>query len=211
MFAPLLKHPATLLLTVFLSLVPCGHTQAPASIEREYVRTDFTVEQGLPNNKINAIIQTGNGLLWVATASGLASFDGHNFTQAPLRIPGAAPAESVNALAIGADGDLWVGTDAGIVRIPRGDLNSPYHGLLLGGTDSVALIVMRSWRSFVHTMEQSGQGTNHGLYRFNGQDFLRSLDVPFVSRIHQANDGKLLLITSQGLLGIRRYARNSSP
>jgi ligand-binding sensor domain-containing protein len=32
-----------------------------------YLRSDFTVEEGLPDNEVNAITQTRNGFLWVGT------------------------------------------------------------------------------------------------------------------------------------------------
>ena len=50
-----------------------------------YLRTDFTVEQGLPDDEVNAIAQTPNGFLWVGTDGGLARFDGQHFTQLRLR------------------------------------------------------------------------------------------------------------------------------
>ena len=90
-----------------------------SSIASKYVRTDFAVDDGLPDGTVNAITQTDNGLLWVATESGLASFDGRTFTPVRLRIPGALPPSIVSSLVEGADGDLWVGTDAGIVRISK--------------------------------------------------------------------------------------------
>jgi Two component regulator propeller len=44
-------------------------TQNPS----DYIRTDFTVEDGLPDNVVDAIVQTQDGVLWVGTQSGLAS------------------------------------------------------------------------------------------------------------------------------------------
>jgi len=37
------------------------------------------VENGLPQNKINALAQTRDGYLWVGTLKGLARFDGVRF------------------------------------------------------------------------------------------------------------------------------------
>ncbi len=84
-----------------------GHSEA-SSIGSDYVRTDFTIEDGLPDNTVDVIIQTQNGLLWVGTESGLASFDGRRFTPVRLRIPGAAPPGAVSSLVESANGDLWV-------------------------------------------------------------------------------------------------------
>ena len=73
-----------------------------------YLRTDFTVEQGLPDDEVNAIAQTPNGFLWVGTDGGLARFDGEHFTQIRLR-PGISKEIPVNFLLTAADGALWVG------------------------------------------------------------------------------------------------------
>ncbi|MDP3684847.1 MAG: two-component regulator propeller domain-containing protein, partial [Ignavibacteria bacterium] len=39
----------------------------------------FTIEDGLSNNSINAVLQTSDGFLWAATKDGLNRFDGQNF------------------------------------------------------------------------------------------------------------------------------------
>ena len=70
-----------------------------------YLRTDFTVEEGLPDNEVNAITQTRNGFLWVGTDGGLASFDGKHFTQIRLR-PGISKELPVSFFLTAADGAL---------------------------------------------------------------------------------------------------------
>src|SRR5258708_20990691 len=92
-------------------------------IADDYIRTNFTVEDGLPDNVVNAIVQTGNGLLWVGTESGLARFDGREFIPIDLHIPGSPPQGSVDSLAEPSNGDLWRGAHAGSVLIPRSALD----------------------------------------------------------------------------------------
>ncbi len=41
-----------------------------------FVMRDWQVDDGLPANEVNAIIQTHDGYIWIATFSGLARFDG---------------------------------------------------------------------------------------------------------------------------------------
>src|SRR5262245_22746553 len=41
----------------------------------------WQTEDGLPQNAVNAILQSREGYLWVGTDSGLARFDGERFTQ----------------------------------------------------------------------------------------------------------------------------------
>jgi ligand-binding sensor domain-containing protein len=153
-----------------------------SSVESNYVRTDFTIEDGLPDNTVNAISQTGNGLLWVGTDSGLASFDGRIFTPVRLRIPGAAPPSAVNALVEGPDGDLWVGADGGVIGIPKSDLNDPYLAT------STAYRIGKEQSDEIEALFKARDGviwagTNHGLYRFDGHRFTNALAVSDVSRI----------------------------
>src|SRR5579862_4648003 len=71
-----------------------------------YVRTTFTIEDGLPDSVVNAVVQSQNGYLWVGTQGGLARFDGQHFTLVRLR--GEHSREvSVNALVSTPNGDLW--------------------------------------------------------------------------------------------------------
>lgn len=187
-----------------------GSTDDPSSIESDYVRTDFTIEDGLPDNTVNAIIQTANGLLWVGTESGLASFDGRTFTAVSLRIPGAAPPGAVSSLVEGPDGDLWVGSDAGIIRIPKSDLNDPYlatsTAYRLGKEQSDEVEALVKARDGV-----IWAGTNHGLYRFDGHRFVSELASSYVSRIRQALDGRLMLITGNGLVEYDEHGATDQP
>jgi hypothetical protein len=74
------------------------NAQPPVS----YLRTSFTDREGLSSNIINAIVQTGDGTLWVGTGNSLDRFDGHGFSHLQTR--------AARALAVGRDGDLWAAT-----------------------------------------------------------------------------------------------------
>jgi ligand-binding sensor domain-containing protein len=85
----------------------------PAS---SYLRTTFTVENGLSSNVVNAIVQTRNGFLWIGTDAGLDRFDGRHFTPIYFRGRSSTPQGTVSTLAEGPGGVLWVGTSAGLYR-----------------------------------------------------------------------------------------------
>src|SRR5260370_5209953 len=130
----------------------------------DYIRTIFTVEDGLTDNIVNAIVQTENGLLWVGTESGLARFDGREFIPIDLHIPDAPPQGSVSSLVEASNGDLWVGTHAGVVLIPRSALDQfdsaqlTYYQLSPGARDEAeALYQTRARLIFI--------APNHSLYR----------------------------------------------
>jgi signal transduction histidine kinase len=44
-----------------------------------YIFTNYTTAQGLPDNNIQSITQDSRGFLWIGTAEGLSRFDGKNF------------------------------------------------------------------------------------------------------------------------------------
>lgn len=165
----------------------------------DYVRTDFTVENGLPNNVVNAIVETQNGLLWVGTDSGLASFDGRDFTPISLETEGSVPAGGVRSLLESSSGDLWVGTDAGVVRIPKAALDQFSSSLLtfyrLGSGPN----------NKVDDLFQDRDGalwaaSEHGLYRQESATFVAVIPDLSISRISQKIDGHLLLISDGKLI-----------
>ncbi|MFB6273690.1 MAG: response regulator [Salinibacter sp.] len=73
----------------------------------------YTTVDGLPGDRIEALAQTPDGLLWVATQGGLAVFDGDEFRKIPL--PDSIAAFSVNSLYPRPDGSVWAGTHVGPV------------------------------------------------------------------------------------------------
>ncbi|MFT4112625.1 two-component regulator propeller domain-containing protein [Silvibacterium sp.] len=174
-----------------------GFADEGAQHGSDYVETAFTIENGLPDDTINAITQTKSGILWVGTGGGLASFDGRTFTHVELRVHGGVPLTSVTALVEGDDGDLWVGSDAGIVRIRRDELTDPEIGasasyrLGRGQSDEILSIFKRS-------NGEIWAGTNHALYRFDGHQFVIAATSIYVSRIKESHNGHLLLITGNG-------------
>ena len=127
-----------------------------------YLRADFTVEQGLPGDKVNVIAQTPNGFLWVGTDGAVARFDGGHFTQIRLR-PGISKEIPVSFLLTAADGALWVGTDSGLVYIPAAAVDHFARSLVTmyhpgaGPSDRISCLLIRKGILWV--------GTSRGLYR----------------------------------------------
>jgi len=63
---------------------------------------------GLPNNSINSIAIDGSGLKWIGTRSGLAKFDGTNWTIYNTSNSG-LPDNYVYSIAIDGSGNKWIG------------------------------------------------------------------------------------------------------
>jgi ligand-binding sensor domain-containing protein len=85
------------------------HEQAP-----RYVPTSWTVEDGLPLNMVWALEQARNGTLWVGTAEGLASFDGHTFRTYDGSETEGLSGSKIRALLEDRDETLWIGTPTGV-------------------------------------------------------------------------------------------------
>src|SRR5580704_7114486 len=114
---PRLRKTTVRVLVVLTIVTRHGLALDPRQPASSYLRKDFTIEDGLPDNKVNAVVQTRNGLIWVATDRGVAMFDGERFEL--VRFGGVSKETRVHSMLTTPDGDLWVGTDAGLAEIPQ--------------------------------------------------------------------------------------------
>ncbi len=79
----------------------------------QYGRDVWRIEQGLPQDLIDAFAQTSDGYLWVGTPGGLARFDGVRFTVYSPTTDPAFRSAAIDSLLADPDGSLWVTTDGG--------------------------------------------------------------------------------------------------
>jgi len=86
----------------------------------EYQKQNWQVEDGLPDNNVRMIAQRPNGMLLIATSSGIYNFDGLRFQPLPgnsAEKTGDATGnesvsnEAINAILPAGKDDLWIGTD----------------------------------------------------------------------------------------------------
>ncbi len=102
---------------------------ADATLDDAFVCRAWGTEAGLPQNTVNAIVQTRDGYLWLGTQGGLARFDGVRFTV--FGLTHGLPSVQVRALCEDAEGDLWIGTGGGLCRMRNGHFErfTPDDGL----------------------------------------------------------------------------------
>jgi signal transduction histidine kinase/ligand-binding sensor domain-containing protein len=55
-----------------------GAFSQPASLESRFQISHFTTESGLPQNTVDALLQTSDGYIWIGTHAGLARYDGRH-------------------------------------------------------------------------------------------------------------------------------------
>jgi signal transduction histidine kinase/ligand-binding sensor domain-containing protein len=85
-------------------------------------RQSWVMENGLPQNTIQALAQTADGFLWLGTEAGLVRFDGVQFAVFDRNSRPALPGNDIRCLHANPDGALLVETADGTVLFSRGSL-----------------------------------------------------------------------------------------
>jgi signal transduction histidine kinase/ligand-binding sensor domain-containing protein len=112
---------------IFLLLaVLAAKGQPTPKINNEYLQTVWTTEQGLPQNSVNAIVQSRDGYLWLATFGGLARFDGVKFTTYNSGNTPGLKSNRIISLFEDRDGTLWMGTQSGEVMTLANGVGKTY-------------------------------------------------------------------------------------
>jgi signal transduction histidine kinase/ligand-binding sensor domain-containing protein/CheY-like chemotaxis protein len=170
----------------------------------------FGLHEGLPSSKVKAVAQDARGFIWVATAMGLARFDGVEFI-----VPGigaernhAMPAGSLSALYIDRDDRVWIGgPDIGLARY------DPETGGFVQWRDGLSDDDVRAV-----TQSRDGSiwvGTSKGLDRMrpdgSGFEHLASspdgLSSSTIRALYAADDGRVWVAGEAGVDVIGRDGR----
>jgi ligand-binding sensor domain-containing protein len=97
---------------------------APSALA-QYHFDSWTADDGLPQNSAQAILQTHDGYLWLATFDGLVRFDGVRFTVFNSSNRPGVESNRFTCLYGDPEGTLWIGTaDAGLTRYRQGTFST---------------------------------------------------------------------------------------
>src|SRR5262245_31850831 len=97
----------------FLAPVAPSGGARPAALASAYSIDVWKAENGLPQNSVQAIVQTRDGYLWLGTQEGLVRFDGVQFTIFDAGNTKTLKSSYIRALCEDPAGSLWIGTDGG--------------------------------------------------------------------------------------------------
>jgi signal transduction histidine kinase/ligand-binding sensor domain-containing protein len=113
------RAPAAALL-VLLAASP-ARALDPALTVTQYSIDAWTIDDGLPQNTVNAVLQTRDRYLWLGTYDGLARFDGIRFQVFNTSNTPAIRSNGIRGLWEDRAGTLWIGTNGGgLVRFKDG-------------------------------------------------------------------------------------------
>ena len=90
----------------------------------QYIHDVWKTNDGLPQNSVNAIMQTSDGYLWIATQEGLARFDGIGFKVFDENNT-SVMSSFVHTLFVDSKGVLWIGAGGGLIAYENGKF-TPY-------------------------------------------------------------------------------------
>jgi signal transduction histidine kinase/ligand-binding sensor domain-containing protein len=172
-------------------LLGCGlvaHALEPSTPLANYGRQTWVMENGLPQNTVQALLQTRDGFVWLGTEVGLVRFDGNGFQTFDRNSTPALPGNDVRCLLETRDGALWIGTSEGLARWKDGVVTAftTHNGLPGNG---------------IRTLVETADGvlwvwTDLGLARLNGEKFVAT-DV-----VDGLPAGEITAVTTDGAGGL---------
>jgi ligand-binding sensor domain-containing protein/signal transduction histidine kinase len=152
-----------------------SHSASSAPVE-QYTRRIWRIQDGLPEDTVQAIQQSQDGYLWIGTTGGLVRFDGSHFQLYDHATTPILADNSVFCILAAHDGSLWLGTDGGgLIHFSNG----VFHAY----TQAAGLT-----NAFVRSLIEDDQGrlwigTDNGLFQMV-HDKLRPVDTsPYASAL----------------------------
>jgi ligand-binding sensor domain-containing protein/signal transduction histidine kinase len=185
------------------------HPQSQSNVPSfsSYVITNFTADNGLPQNTVDLVTQTSDGYIWIGTYAGLARYDGIKFIHFNKSITPAFKINHVTTLIEDKSGTVWIGTNGGgIVRYSQHAFTSITEiggkgtefikTFLYDGNDN---ILVGTERGGIHKMVADEQGNLLSVTPYTTADLpesflLRSIVRDKLNRILLATDIGLIII-----------------
>jgi ligand-binding sensor domain-containing protein/signal transduction histidine kinase len=94
----------------------------PPALNHDAVFTRITIEEGLSDQRVQAVLQDRAGFMWFGTNNGLNRYDGHTIVEYrnDPAIPHSLSGNLIEAIYEDRSGTLWVGTRSGLNAFDRG-------------------------------------------------------------------------------------------
>ena len=190
------------LLAVFLTFSGTASALDPRKSLTQYIQQSWTSDQNLPQNSVQAILQTRDGFIWFGTQEGLVRFDGMRMQIYDRRNAEGMSSKYILKLIEDSRGVVWMGTGGGgLIKYQDGIFQSFTTQDGLSSNYVTAICEGRGGELWV--------GTNGGgLNVFKNGKFTRfaegeKLPSNAIRALLEGRDGALWVGTEGGLLRIR--------
>src|SRR5882672_270686 len=151
---------------VFFASLHAIAASAVATPTFSYTERTWQMQDGLPEQVVQAFAQTADRYLWIGTTGGLLRFDGERFLIFDRENTPAFSENNVFCLLVSRDNSLWIGMEGGgLLRYK--------HGTFRSYSSSNGLT-----NNFVRALSQDNQGniwvgTDNGLFLVTGEQVRR--------------------------------------
>jgi len=154
-----------------------------------YTERKWQMQDGLPEQIVQAFAQTADHYLWIGTTGGLLRFDGASFVLYDRENTPAFRDNNIFCLKVSHDNSLWIGSEGGgLIRYRNGVFRA------FSTSDGLS-------NAFVRSIEEDSKGqlwigTDDGLFRMGGErlkriDGTESVPQLAVHAIHEDRNGRL--------------------
>ncbi|MBN2103534.1 hypothetical protein JW835_05780 [bacterium] len=202
------RYPLKEWLAVFITLfIISGSIKITAN--SSYRFEHITVDHGLSESMVNAVIQDHMGFLWIGTDYGLNRYNGYNFKIYKYNRTDSTSLTSnrISTLYLDRSGQLWVGTDQGLNLYNREQDNFIRYQTKPDGSgisnNSVNCIFEDSqhnfWIATIESLDLYDRENNRFKYFLAEPGNPNSLTENSVINIAEDDDHQLWMATSNGL------------
>jgi signal transduction histidine kinase/ligand-binding sensor domain-containing protein len=161
----------------------CWTATAALAAASSYRIDAWTTADGLPTNSVNAVLQTRDGFLWLATYGGLVRFDGTRLKIFTTENTAGLRTGRLISLYESRDGALWLTSEGlGLTRLFHGHFASYSTAEGLPDNDVVAMFELQDGSLIVDTRK--------GAARWDGNRFVAETSLPSVADPHRTILGR---------------------
>ena len=172
-----------------------GQNRYTSSLQKYHVRSWSTTD-GLPNNKVFAILQSSSGYVWLATQEGLVRFDGERFTTFDSKNTPAFPHSEIIALFEDKDSVLWISTIRGMVRYRKGQFSAVPFDSTVAPFFAKTFLIDHKGNFLVGTRDGMLQVVDGRITQCSAMSALTSLSI---NAVVEDLDGQVWIGTDKGL------------
>ncbi len=165
----------------------------------------YTTTDGLASSTDYQIIQDRDGFIWFATINGVSKFDGKRFTT--FRTIDGLNSNSIISIAEGNEGELYFGNyEKGINILKNGKIEN-YFSKIKGKQFTISYLLFISSEKDQQKLYAYNRAANinviHERIPAGRPNYSISMPLPNLLKIEKLSDGKIIVLTTNGLFNLK--------